>query len=139
MYACHLYSSDNEGAYPPLLGTLFPTYLPDGKVFVCPDAPRRTSGLVATDVPDGATDASAVLTHEYTDYVYVSGPSAADPARCVIVFDRLGNHEKGRNVGFADGNVKWMKEREFQDALARTIEYLSTRDASVFDALEDEK
>jgi prepilin-type processing-associated H-X9-DG protein len=40
----------------------------------------------------------------------------ANPSPVMIVYDKPGNHEGGRNVVFLDGHVEWMTEEEFQKA-----------------------
>ncbi|MBD3349714.1 MAG: DUF1559 domain-containing protein [Candidatus Eisenbacteria bacterium] len=131
-YACHLYSGDHEEAFPPSLGAVFPEYIPDGRVFICPLSGGYTKVIAVADLPEGAEDASAVFGPEHTDYEYVAGLRATDPPTLVLAYDRDGNHEDGnhgdgRNVLFVGNNVVWTPEDDFRKALQRTREHLAAR------------
>lgn len=133
--ACYVYSADHNEEFPPSQGALFPEYVPDGMLFVCYEASKATE-IKQEDLPPGSKDASSVFTQKNTDYVYLPGLKATDHPRCVLMFDKRGNHEDHRNVLFTDRQVQWMTESEFQEALAKTVEYLLTRDGSVFNEQE---
>ncbi len=122
-----LYARDHGDSFPPVLGHLYPDPIEDGNIFWCPSGGRATP-ITEADLHEGARDASDVFGEHNSDYDYVSGLSRAnDPPGLVLAHDKDGNHEGGRNVLFIGGNVEWMKEEEFQAALAKTREYLKAR------------
>jgi prepilin-type processing-associated H-X9-DG protein len=51
-------------------------------------------------------------------YVYAKPATpflrVVEPRSAMIVYDKPGNHEGGRNVLFLDGHVRWLTEGEFQ-------------------------
>lgn len=94
-FALHLFSADNDERFPESMDQLRPNYIRDDRVFACPSGGGG--------------------------YVYVSGLSAASEPGCIVAFDAEGNHKgDGRNVLFVGGNVEWMTEERFQEALAKT-------------------
>ncbi|MHC4247974.1 MAG: hypothetical protein ACYS9X_02490 [Planctomycetota bacterium] len=119
LYSCQLYSGDYNDDFPPTLGALFPEYLNDGQVFLCPSSGKAEEIGVA-DLPEGVTDASAVWSKRFTDYVYVEGLRACAPPDAVVAYGREGDHEDDRFVAFIGGMVTWRHEEEFRAALAAT-------------------
>ena len=122
-YACHLYAGDHNKDFPPSLGVLFPGYISDGELFRCPVA-WKAKKITAGDLPEGATDASAIWDDRFTDYVYVEGLRASAHPDCVVAYDREGNHKDGRWAISIGGKSQWMKEPDFQAALALTRKWL---------------
>ena len=112
LYAFHLYASDFEESFPPTLGHLYPNYISDGKVFLCPSAGRATA---LEDNPHFSPEdyTPAMFGDTHTDYVYVSGLTASDPWHYVLAFDDQWNHDgEGINVcntGFGGGRMSNIK------------------------------
>ncbi|MCK4300519.1 MAG: hypothetical protein KAX80_13335 [Planctomycetes bacterium] len=50
-------------------------------------------------------------------YEYVPGLTLDSPRQRIVCYDREGNHPGGRNVLFADGQVRWFREDLFQQIL----------------------
>jgi len=121
-YGCHLYSADFNEKFPANLGTLFPMYVADGSLFICPTAMQATA-ITQVDLPAGAREATKVFGERHTDYAYVSGLSATGNADWVLAFDKAaGNHARsGRNVLHIGAHVTWLSEAEFQLRLASTL------------------
>ena len=103
-YACYLYATDYAGAFPPDLSVLYPAYVPDGQVFLCPSAGKATP---VEDDPHFSHDKAsrdldyrrAVFGDTHMDYVYVSGLTVDDPGDYVVAFDDEWNHNgKGVHV-----------------------------------------
>ncbi len=98
--ALQMFAADKEDKYPQTLKELVQgEFAPDGRVFICKARPDRWG------------------------YDYVEGLTPDDPAFCVVVCDKAGNHKDGRNVLLNDGSVEWMTEETFQAALKKTIDH----------------
>jgi prepilin-type processing-associated H-X9-DG protein len=96
-----MYSNDYKDKFPPDLETLVTkTYLP-AKMLICPAAKLRESYIYR-----GATITVA-----------------ADTPWMITVYEKLSNHEGGRNVLFLDGHVEWVPEERFQELIKRDNEY----------------
>ncbi len=95
-----IYANDYEDKWPPSLEMLvkYAEYPRSG--LVCPAMRYR---------PD------------YQSYVYRgvdTGGTSVDPM-IIMVHDRAGNHEGGRNVLFVDTHVEWVSEARFQELIAQ--------------------
>jgi prepilin-type processing-associated H-X9-DG protein len=60
-------------------------------------------------------------------YVYITGQSAVNDVRNVVVYERIIGDE-GTNVLFLDAHVEWMKLDAFKRALQATYERLGRAD-----------
>ena len=92
-----MYRNDHDDRLPPDLKTLVDRkYLTNRKVLHCPSATPREDGI---------------------DYVMVKteGKNFADTD--VLVYDRKGNHDEGRNVLLYNGQVIWLTEEEFKNRM----------------------
>ncbi|MDO8536275.1 MAG: prepilin-type N-terminal cleavage/methylation domain-containing protein [Candidatus Omnitrophota bacterium] len=90
----HMYAADHDDAFPPDLGSLYPGYIKEEKVFDCP-----ASKFIGTAAK--------------SDYEYVYGLSEASGPSEVIIYDRDGNHSGlGRNVVRVNGSVEWVHSSE---------------------------
>ncbi len=103
-----IYANDYEDQWPPSLETLVQTveYNPSG--LVCPALRHR---------PD------------YESYVYRgvdTGGTSVEPM-IIMVHDRAGNHEGGRNVLFVDSHVEWVTEERFQELIQQDNELRAKR------------
>jgi len=85
--ALQLYAEDHDGKRPETLQAVVETYLKVPELLVCP-----------------ATSSSR---YEYD-------PKAAWDANGMVIWDSLGNHKDGRNVLLGNGDVRYLKEEEFQ-------------------------
>ena len=92
--ALHMYAADHDDAFPPDLGSLYPGYIKEEKVFDCP-----ASKFIGTAAR--------------SDYEYVPGLSESSGLAEVIIYDRDGNHhDLGRNVVRVNGSVEWVHSTE---------------------------
>ncbi len=100
-YGCHLWAADHDEEFPPSFEALYERqYLKDRKVLECPARPGEPG------------------------YVYVKGLKAADPPWVVLAYEKDGCFRDGRNALFIGGNVQWMSEAKFQEALTKTGVYM---------------
>ncbi len=125
---CHLYSSDFAGAFPKSLGELYPEYISDGGVFACPRA-RNATKLEDDPRFSAKNYTPAMFGDTHTDYVYVSGLTANDPASYVLAFDDEWNHDgAGVNVVFIGSNVEWKTDFKWlHEQLADQAKELATQ------------
>ena len=122
--AIKMYAADNEEAYPPDFGALYPVYVDTPKLFSCAETPSPWERIRETGKVRPA----------YTSYVYVAGLDDTDKSACVLAYDRPGNHgERGVFVVYIDRNVEWVpsfeqlaelleKTRELAAANGREVE-----------------
>lgn len=92
--ALHNYATDHNEKFPATLEALYPNYIDDPEVFVCPstgNAAPSTGGI------DGGTD-----------YVYKTGLSEASSSNEPLLEDKDGNHPGGKSVLYVGGHVKWV-------------------------------
>ncbi len=90
--ALHLYATDNLERFPKNLQALVDgLYIDDMDVFRCPSS--------GNDTPDNADNG---------DYLYQSGLTESADSNTPILCDKPENHrERGGNVLYVGGNVKW--------------------------------
>jgi prepilin-type processing-associated H-X9-DG protein len=106
--ALHMYSQDNNENFPDDISALYPNYVGDMRIFICP------SSKVSSDTQ--------------ISYVYIRGLSEQDSSDSIIAYDASpDNHDgDGRNVLFLDGHVRWCTEKEFQKLLNKSIQSYSS-------------
>jgi prepilin-type processing-associated H-X9-DG protein len=107
---CLLYANENQGKYPPDLGTLA-TYMDGmgvvrGTVFTCPTAVTAPpANLAALPI-----DQYAGWVVDNSSYIYLGGgkTSGARP-EIVIMYEKPEDHGDGINMLFADGHVEYQR------------------------------
>ena len=99
--ALFMYSSDNKDKFPADLETLVAkTYLRENKMLICPATKLRDS------------------------YIYRGASiTVADIPWMIMVYEKSGNHEGGRNVLFLDGHAEWVQEERFQELIKKDNDY----------------
>jgi hypothetical protein len=100
MYACALFSGDNNEAFPTDLGALYPDYISDASIFICPK----------TYAPVERCRASyqGAITDKNLSVCYVSGLTADDSPHYVLAFEEEWNHgAKGVHFACIGGQVAW--------------------------------
>jgi len=103
-----LYANDNQGKYPPDLGTLLKTEDITAEVFVCPSGNNEVP-------PDLKTpDQLAQWVNEHSDYIYIGkGQTSSINAQRIVVYEKPDAHgNDGMNILYGDGHV------EFQTMIA---------------------
>ena len=91
--ALHMYAADHDEKFPPDLKSLYPDYIKAESVFHC---------------PAGGTTGTAPR----PDYEYAPGFTESSSPTGVILYDREGNHKKGRNILRVNGAVGWVRSTE---------------------------
>ena len=96
-----MYGTANQDAFPPDLDVLVRQPLVPRKVLHCPSVER----------------------HRRCDYFYLppSGKGDDVPDDLLVACDLSGNHDDGRNVLYAIGYVKRLKEKAFQAELGKPV------------------
>jgi len=90
--ALHNYATDHNERFPASLDALYPNYIDDLDVFVCP-----STGNEAPGAPSGG------------DYTYYSGLTEAAASTEPLLEDNEGNHGvAGKNILYVGGHVKWV-------------------------------
>jgi hypothetical protein len=121
VYACHLYSTDNSEKLPQDLGSLFPRYIRDSTVYICPAVRGRLrayEGPEAGRIPD-----------RHISYCYVSGLKATDRPDYVLAFDEEWNHDgRGIYVLRVGGSVEWVADiKRLHEELRRQADELRAK------------
>jgi hypothetical protein len=113
LYACQLYAGDNVWAFPADLGVLYPDYIPDASVFICP---KTLAPVVKCQA-----SYSGALTDANVSVCYVAGLTAEDDPGYVIAFEEEWNHDaKGVSYTCIGGQVGWQHGvAKFHEWLAR--------------------
>ena len=97
---CRTYTMDYEGMFPDQLSSLYPAYVWELSMFVCPDS---------TDKVDSADGID-----EDASYVYVTGLTISHPGDTLLAYDNPGNHgEEGRCELYVNGHVEWVKPEDW--------------------------
>jgi hypothetical protein len=118
-----LYSNDNNGAYPPDLGTLIKTENIAGEAFINPNE----SNQLPPDWANLAPDDKVKWVNENADYVYVgAGMKQSDPnlATAIVAYEKSDNKGDGKNILYGDGHI------EFQNLAAARQQIESTGKAT---------
>jgi prepilin-type processing-associated H-X9-DG protein len=100
----HIWADDNDENFPPNLAALFPNYIDNKKVFVCP--------LYSKHAADGF------------DYAYVAGLRAADPGAYIMAFETLPNRNGLVNALYVDAHVQLLGLEELRKQLAEQAKKL---------------
>ena len=109
--ALHMYAMDYDEHFPENLSALYPKYVSDLKVFICPSRPGVTKEDVKKDFN--------------ICYKYVKGMSELYSDNCLIAYDKKENHKgKGRNVCFVDGHLEWVPEEEWDSVWKKHLQEL---------------
>jgi len=97
--ACHMYADDSAEQFPPDLGKLFPTYVDNAKIYLCPSTPEFRQG------------AAAAQNGMASSYEYLPGRGSGLPGDFILAFDKdAGNHAgQGFNVLYCDAHVEWRR------------------------------
>lgn len=94
---CHMYADEHNGKFPERLEVLRDDYLKDAQTLHCPAAAGRADSV---------------------SYGYLKGVAKTDDGK-ILAFDAEGNHPGGRHVLYCDGQVNWLTEAQFQEAIRR--------------------
>ncbi|MGE5609423.1 MAG: DUF3352 domain-containing protein [Bacillota bacterium] len=101
-----LYSVDNQGKFPPDLGTLMTAADLPPMVFTCPTGNHPRPAQLRFNKPEDA----AKWVNENSDYIYLAGQmNNRVPANTILAYEKPENHDReGVNMLFGDGHVEWV-------------------------------
>ncbi len=123
-----LYANDNNGNFPPDLGTLVRAVDLSPLVFICPTRGTELPAEVRRNMADPAKMAAVMKwVNENSDYVYLGAKFNINNAKpdTILAYDKLNNHERqGINMLFGDGHVEW-------NTLPRAIELIRKQEGKV--------
>jgi len=112
--------TNEHGGYPGSLLDLMPEYVRAPRMLVCPsDGNPMTIG-------DGVP----------CSYYYVGTISPAVDPMTIILYEKRGSHEGGRNVLFADSHVEWIPEDTFQANMEESLRLVKEKN---WDGYSDER
>ena len=146
--ALGMYALDNDGYYPPRdddIGALYPQYLGDKSVFLCPDG---FSGRVPMGAPADETLPIEFESYSYTygyrrmvspprapgqdakpeeepipwSYYYRAGHRYNELPVVPLVTDHELSHTEKANVLFSDGGLRWLGEQDWRALGFRPLE-----------------
>ena len=95
---CNAYAAVHNGRYPERLSEIYPDYVPNLNVFVCPS----TGAKIAS--PD---EIDAKTSYEYYGAALNESTAAEPLHKAILACDKDGNHRSGKNILYADGHVEW--------------------------------
>jgi len=115
-----MYAGDQGGLYPPGaddLSALYPRYLHQAKVFVCPGLPMSTWAMGRQGLA--------------SSYEYQGGLGSDCLPTKALSSDRERWHHRGANVLFGDLHTEWLSEREFQGEPLGRLEQFTWKDTGL--------
>lgn len=93
-----MYANDHDDVLPSSLSELYPNYLPDLNVFVCPVHKGKELSKKRID--------------EQSDYkLEIPGAKLGgikNVGKTIMISEKQPNHQGGRNAAYADGHVQWV-------------------------------
>lgn len=101
-----MYTMDYDENLPQKLEDLYDDYISADNIFVCP---TDTSPM---EIGKGLK----------CSYHYVGRLSKLTDPSVIILYDKRGSHDGGRNVLFYDGHVEWVAEWQLKDRLQESFE-----------------
>jgi len=115
---CLMYASNNQGAFPPDLGTLVNGENLAAAVFINPSGSTKLP-----DMTGMSPDDIAKWVNDNSDYTYVAaGIKVADPnmALTVIAYEKSDNHGEGKNILFGDGHIEFQRLAQARQTIENT-------------------
>ena len=115
--ACMLYANENNGKYPPDLGTLLKTQDIVAAAFISP----RGRGEVPAEVRAMKAEQQAEWINQNADYVYLGkGKNNTMHADEVLAYEKLEiGGRQGSNFLYGDGHVEWLQGFMAQDMVSK--------------------
>jgi len=95
--ACNAYAAEHNGRYPERLSELYPDYVPDLEVFVCPSTGEKIGS---------PQEINAKTSYEYHGAALNASTAAEPLGQAILACDKPGHHRSGKNILYADGHVE---------------------------------
>jgi prepilin-type processing-associated H-X9-DG protein len=97
-----MYAADHDEKFSEKLSDLYPEYVNNFAVFLCPS--HRGRSIASKEDID-----------EQTSYILRTGLTEASPADEVMIYEESWNHRgQGGNAAFVDGHVRWLGASELE-------------------------
>jgi hypothetical protein len=109
------YTNNNNGSYPPDLGTLYKDQQLDLHLFCCPDT--NTS-----PPPNMSVDQAAQWVNQNSDYIYLgAGLTSPAPANTLVIYEKDQDHAPaGNNILYGDGRVVFLPTAKVHQLIAQS-------------------
>ena len=104
----HVYAQSHGGAVPSRISELYPEYVADPRLFMCPNVAASYLSRTGQPHPLLRKDVRAAGIDEHSSFVLTPG-AMMDGSRDIVVASERGDnhHGRGRAVLFADGRGGW--------------------------------
>lgn len=114
------YAGENDGKFPESLRVLLNEgYIKDARLLLCPGSGRRVPKSYAKPAFESMNAEGVGRVADWSDYVLVPGLTQKSEPRCILIYDKPGNHKSGgSNVFFVDGHTEWLEAAELARLLA---------------------
>ena len=120
-----LYANENQGNFPPDLGTLA-VYMdgmrmPRGQFLVCPSSGHAVSPNLAAMAPDQY----AAWVNDNSDYVYTGAGRNVRTSRAdtIVIYEKVEDHNNdGINMLYGDGHVDFSRMPQAMDMIQRQMQ-----------------
>jgi len=98
--ACEIYKQDYGGKYPLQLVNLYPKYLADRRLLLCPCKHFRSGAVPSVPLDDSMVD-----------YIYVPGPLNPVSQEIILCRDKQGNHPDGSvSILYLNRKIEWLSK-----------------------------
>jgi Protein of unknown function (DUF1559)/Protein of unknown function (DUF3352) len=94
--AIAMWADDNKEEYPPNFKALYPEYVDNALIFVCPSGQADYK-----DFETGKVSAKS------SSYIYIPGLRSTVPGTFFLAYEKPENHRVGINIVFSDAHVEW--------------------------------
>ena len=115
--ALKMYAEEHEGRYPDSLSALYPNYLRELEVLICPVVQGKHRGQGGTPQPPFTSDKpTSAEIDALCSYAYVPGLSPSGDKDTVIAYEKQDNHSgMGRSLLYLDGRGAWEPPENWRD------------------------
>ncbi|MCP4641888.1 MAG: hypothetical protein GY851_15710, partial [bacterium] len=104
----NVYAKNNGGRYPDTMSALYPKYIPELLVYVCPEVRERCEKERGIPHPFSSDDPTADEIDALSSYTLVPGLSSNGAANTVVAYEKVDNHSgMGRSLLYLDGRGAW--------------------------------
>jgi len=102
------YAEEHEGRYPDRLSALYPEYISELEVLICPKVQGKHHGEGGVPPPFTSDDPTPAEIDALCSYAYVPGLSPSGDKDTIIAYEKQDNHSgMGRSLLYLDGRAVW--------------------------------